>query len=106
LTEKLVFVIIIPSKRDNKGNLEMAKLIITALEQAVMNNIKAFGVGQNIPQNIIATAGGIKATQVGAVVNNMVAKGLMVRNKDLFGTNVSLTRSGKIQTTKLFKQAA
>lgn len=84
----------------------MAKLIITALEQAVMSNMKAFGVGQNIPQNIIATAGGIKSTQVGAVVNNMVAKGLMVRNKDLFGTNVSLTRSGKIQTTKMFKQAA
>lgn len=81
----------------------MAKLNITALEQAVMSNIKAFGVGQNIPQNIIATAGGIKANQVGAVVNNMVAKGLMVRNKDLFGTNVSLTRSGKIQTTKMFK---
>jgi hypothetical protein len=106
LTKKLIFVIIITSKRDNKGNLEMAKLIITALEQAVMSNMKAFGVGQNIPQNIIATAGGIKATQVGAVVNNMVAKGLMVRNKDLFGTNVSLTRSGKIQTTKMFKQAA
>ena len=82
----------------------MAKLIITALEQAVMNNIKAFGVGQNIPQNILASAGGIKATQVSAVVNNMVAKGLMSRSKDLFGTNVSLTRSGKIQTTKLFKQ--
>ena len=84
----------------------MAKLNITALEKAVMTNINAFGVGQNIPQNIIATAGGIKATQVGAVINNMVAKGLMVRNKDLFGTNVSLTRSGKIQTTKRFKQAA
>lgn len=83
----------------------MAKLNITALEKAVMTNINAFGVGQNIPQNIIATSGGIKATQVGAVVNNMVSKGLLIRNKDLFGTNVSLTRSGKIQTTKLFKQS-
>lgn len=83
----------------------MAKLIITALEQAVMSNIKGFGVGQNIPQNILASAGGIKATQVSAVVNNMVSKGLMSRSKDLFGTNVSLTRYGKIQTTKLFKVA-
>lgn len=84
----------------------MAKLIITALEQAVMANIKSFGVGQNIPQNVLAKGqSSIKPTQVGAVVNNMVSKGLLVRQKDLFGTNVSLTRSGKIQTTKLFKQA-
>lgn len=83
----------------------MAKLIITALEQAVMSNIKGFGVGQNIPQNILASAGGIKASQVSAVVNNMVSKGLLVRGKDLFHTTVSLTRSGKIQTTKLFKVA-
>jgi hypothetical protein len=85
----------------------MAKLTITALEQAVMANIKSFGVGQNIPQNILSSVGqNIKPTQVSAVVNNMVGKGLLVRDKDLFGTVVSLTRSGKIQTTKMFKKAA
>jgi len=84
----------------------MKKLNITALEQAVMSNIKSFGVGQEIPQNIIATAGGIKPNQVGAVINNMVQKGLLVRNKDMFDTKVSLTRSGKIQTTKMFNKVA
>lgn len=85
----------------------MAKLTITALEQAVMANIKSFGVGQNIPQNILSSVGqNIKPTQVSAVVNNMVGKGLLVRDKDLFGTVVSLTRSGKIQTTKMFKPSS
>ena len=82
----------------------MAKLTITALEQAVMANIQSFGVDSNIPQNVLASVGGnIKANQVSAVVNNMVSKGLVIRDKDLFGTVVSLTRSGKIQKTKLFK---
>lgn len=45
----------------------------------------------------------IKHNQVGTVVNNMVSKGLIVRQKDLFGTNISLTRSGKIQTTKIMR---
>lgn len=84
----------------------MKKLNITVLEQAVMSNIKSFGVGQEIPQNIIATAGGIKPNQVGAVINNMVQKGLLTRNKDMFDTKVSLTRSGKIQTTKMFNKVA
>lgn len=60
----------------------MAKLTITALEQAVMANIKSFGVGQVIPQNVLASIGqNIKSNQVGAVVNNMVGKGLLVRKK-------------------------
>lgn len=84
----------------------MKKLNITVLEQTVMSNIKSFGVGQEIPQSIIATAGGIKPNQVGAVINNMVQKGLLTRNKDMFDTKVSLTRSGKIQTTKMFKKIA
>lgn len=85
----------------------MAKLNITALEQAVMSNIKSFGVCQNIPQNVLASVGqNIKPSQVSAVVNNMVSKGLLIRDKDLFGTVVSLTRSGKIQTTKMFKPSS
>lgn len=80
----------------------MAKKIITALEQAVLKSISS--ANNSVPQNIIASmASGIKSNQVGAVVNNMVAKGLVVRSKDLFGTNVALTRSGKIQTTKVLK---
>lgn len=88
----------------------MAKLTITTLEQAILANIQTFGVGQSIPQNLLPTGpASIKSSQVGAVVNNMINKGLLVRNKDLFSTTVSLTRSGKIQTTKLmrtFHQAA
>jgi len=82
----------------------MAKLIITALEQAILANIQNFGVGQSIPQNLLPSGpASIKANQVGAVVNNLVGKGLLVRSKDLFSTTVSLTRSGKIQTTKMMK---
>lgn len=82
----------------------MNKLNITVLEQSVLANIKNFGVGQVIPQNMLQDGPAtIKSNQVGAVVNNMVAKGLLVRNKDLFGTTVSLTRSGKIRTTKLMR---
>ncbi len=82
----------------------MAKLIITALEQAILANIQNFGVGQSIPQNLLPSGpASIKSTQVGAVVNNMIGKGLLVRSKDLFSTTVSLTRSGKIQTTKMMK---
>lgn len=82
----------------------MAKLKISDLEKAVMANIHYFGSSQSIPQNILTSGRtSIKPNQVGAVVNNMVFKGLIVRQKDLFGTNVSLTRSGKIQTTKLMR---
>lgn len=82
----------------------MAKLIITALEQAILANIQNFGVGQSIPQNLLPSGpASIKSNQVSAVVNNMVGKGLLTRDKDLFSTTVSLTRSGKIQTTKLMK---
>lgn len=82
----------------------MAKLILTALEQAVMSNINALGASQVIPQKMIANGTAlIKSTQVSAVINNMIGKGLVTRQTDLFGTNVSLTRSGKIQTTKLLK---
>lgn len=88
----------------------MAKLIITTLEQAILANIQNFGVGQSIPQNLLPVGPAfIKSNQVSAVVNNMIGKGLLVRNKDLFSTTVSLTRSGKIQTTKVmrtFHQAA
>lgn len=63
----------------------MAKKIITALEQAVLKSISS--VNNSVPQNI-------------------VSKGLVVRSKDLFGTNVTLTRSGKIQTTKVRKTIA
>lgn len=82
----------------------MAKIIITALEQAILANIQNFGVCQSIPQNLLPSGpASIKATQVGAVVNNMIGKGLLVRSKDLFNTTVSLTRYGKIQTTKMMK---
>lgn len=84
----------------------MAKLIITALEQAVLKNIQNYGVGQVIPQNFLSTGPSkIKSNQVGAVVNNMIGKGLLERTKDLFGNTVSLTRSGKIQTTKLMRSS-
>lgn len=83
----------------------MAKLIITALEQAVLKNIQNYGVGQSIPQNVLSVGPAtIKSNQVGAVINNMIGKGLIARSKDLFDTRVSLTRSGKIQTTKLMRQ--
>ncbi len=82
----------------------MAKLKISALEKAVMANIQYFGSSQSIPQNILTSGRtSIKSNQVGAVVNNMVSKGLIVRQKDLFGTNISLTRSGKIQITKIMR---
>lgn len=85
----------------------MAKLIITALEQAILANIQNFGVGQSIPQNLLPSGpASIKSNQVGAVVNNMISKGLLNRDKDLFSTNVSLTRSGKIQTTKMMRKLA
>ena len=80
----------------------MAKLIITALEQSVLLNIKDIGAGQIVPQNVLSQGSAtIKSNQVGAVVNNMIGKGLLVRSKDLFGNQVALTRSGKIQATKL-----
>lgn len=82
----------------------MAKLILTALEQAVMSNMNAFGASQVIPQKMIASGTAtIKSTQVSAVINNMISKGLVTRQTDLFGTNVAFTRSGKIQSTKLVK---
>lgn len=82
----------------------MAKLIITALEQAVMSNMNALGASQVIPQKMISTGtSAIKSTQVSAVINNMIGKGLVTRQTDLFGTNVVFTRSGKIQSTKLLK---
>ena len=82
----------------------MAKLILTALEQAVMSNMNAFGASQVIPQKMIASGTAtIKSTQVSAVINNMISKGLVTRQTDLFGTNVAVTRSGKIQSTKLVK---
>ena len=85
----------------------MAKLIITALEQSVLQNIQNYGVGQVIPQNVLAFGPAtIKPNQVSAVVNNMVGKGLLARSKDLFDSQVTLTRSGKIQTTKLMKSLA
>lgn len=82
----------------------MAKLILTALEQAVMSNMNALGASQVIPQKMISTGtSAIKSTQVSAVINNMICKGLVTRQTDLFGTNVVFTRSGKIQSTKLLK---
>ena len=82
----------------------MAKLILTALQQAVMSNMNAFGASQVIPQKMIASGTAtIKSTQVSAVINNMISKGLVTRQTDLFGTNVAFTRSGKIQSTKLVK---
>lgn len=84
----------------------MAKLIISALEQAVLKSIKSIGDGLSVPQNMIAERGeGIKASQVSAVINNMIGKGLVTRSKDLFSNNVELTRSGKIQTTKLINRS-
>lgn len=83
----------------------MSKMKISTLELSVMANIKNIGVGHIIPQNLL-TSNTVKSNQVSAVINNMVAKGLVIRQKDLFGTNVSLTRSGKIQTTKAIKKQA
>jgi hypothetical protein len=81
----------------------MTKLKISELEKSVMVNIRSLGASKSIPQNIITN---IKSNQIGAVVNNMISKGLVIRQKDLFGTNIQLTRSGKIQSTKLVKLLA
>ncbi len=81
----------------------MASMKISQLELSVMSVIKDIGTSQVIPQSLLAS-NGVKSNQVSAVINNMVAKGLVSRSKDLFGTNISLTRSGKIQTTKASKK--
>lgn len=80
----------------------MNKFNITALEQAVLLNIKTLGNVQVIPQNLLSKGPlAIKPNQVGAVVNNMIGKGLLARSKDLFDNTISMTRSGKIRATKL-----
>ncbi len=81
----------------------MAKIKISNLELNVMTNFNKFCGLQNIPQNMLVSSS-IKANQLSAVLNNMVAKGLVSRSKDLFGTTFSLTRSGKIQSTKAIKR--
>lgn len=81
----------------------MTTLKISALETAVMSNIKSFGA-KTIPSKMLSEGvNPIKPNQVAAVVNNMVAKGLLIRDTDLFGTVVKLTRSGKIRSTKIHK---
>lgn len=81
-------------------------ITITTLEQAVLKSIKVQGNGF-LPQNLIINGSvEIQAKQVAAVVNNLIGKGLAVRSKDLFGSNVTLTRSGKIRATKLMAMAA
>jgi len=85
----------------------MAKFSISALEQAVLSNIQSIGSNKSIPSKMLTSGNApIKPAQVGAVVNNMVSKGLLVREYDLFGPKVSLTRSGKIRSTKMLKLAA
>lgn len=80
----------------------MAKFTISALEKAVMANIKSFGANKAIPQNMLASVNqNIKPNQVSAVINNMIGKGLVVRERDMFGPVVKLTHSGKIRATKL-----
>lgn len=92
-----------PTQRNHTRYLVITTLKISALETAVMSNIKAFGA-KNIPSKMLAEGvNPIKPNQVAAVVNNMVAKGLLVRDIDLFGSVVQLTRSGKIRSTKIQK---
>lgn len=79
----------------------MTTPIITALEQAVLKSIKNLNPACIfVPQNLIANEN-VKANQVAAIVNNLIGKGFATSTKDLFGTNVSLTRTGKIRATKL-----
>lgn len=78
----------------------MTSLKISSLEKTVMSNFKSFGA-TTIPSKMLAEGSNpIKGNQVNAVINNMVAKGLLVRYNDLFGSIVQLTRSGKIRATK------
>lgn len=102
LAYNLVFVYNYPTQRNHTRYLVITTLKISALEKAVMSNIKSFGANV-IPSKMLAEgANPIKSNQVSAVVNNMVAKVLLVRDNDLFGSVIQLTRSGKIRSTKIY----
>lgn len=83
----------------------MATFKISTLEKTVMSNFKSFGA-DTIPSKMLSLGSNpINSNQVNAVINNMVAKGLVVRHTDLFGSIVQLTRSGKIRATKFNNQS-
>ena len=79
---------------------------ITALEQAVMTNIiKLSPSAMSVPQSLITNGPvSIKGNQVSAIINNLIGKGLVIREQDFFGFNAYLTKAGKAEAKKLISK--
>jgi hypothetical protein len=88
----------------------MTNTTITALEQAVMTNIIKLSPSlMSVPQTMIVNGpAALKGNQVSAVINNLIGKGLAVREQDFFGFNATLTKAGKAHAKKMvaMKKAA